>query len=106
MELSLEDLVLTNIVKATTIHSSESTAGVSNGRCYWDSCPGLKKSEVSGAKTKKSRSTKTTMYCERCTDVGGNKTIFLCNGSKCGVIANCHQIYHAKYHKKQYYGKI
>ena len=72
--------------------------GVSIGRCCWGSCSGLNKSEESGAK--RSRATK-------CTTMDINKTISYCANAMdlnvvIAMLLGCHQLYHAKYHKKHY----
>ena len=75
----------------------QSTAGVDRGHCCWGSCPSLSASVV----VKRRRSARTFMYCEECT-AEKDKMVFLCNDNRKGNAANCHFMYHMKYHKKKF----
>ena len=69
------------------------------GRCSWGACPGITKTKSAG--NKRARAHETFYYCEECSAAAGKK-IYLCNGVKSGELVLCHQLYHTKYHKKNY----
>ena len=75
----------------------QSTAGEAKGRCCWGKCPGIKRSQLAGAK--RSRASATNLYCEECTAMQG-KPIYLCNAIRSGSVENCHYSYHNKHHKR------